>query len=125
MPQDFSVHRQRVTVAGAGSSGLAAAELLVRRGAYVTLSEERDSFEGADRLAVARGHRWSAAAMPETFAGADLVVLSPGVSPDRPVRAAARTAGVPVIGELELASRWLRGASSRSPGRRASPRRRR
>jgi UDP-N-acetylmuramoylalanine--D-glutamate ligase len=109
MLQDFSVHRRRVTVAGAGSSGLAAAELLVRRGAYVTLSEERASFEGADRLGslgvtVERGGH-----ADETFAGADLVVLSPGVSPDRPVVAAARTAGVPVIGELELASRWLQG----------------
>ncbi len=40
---------------------------------------------------------------------ADLVVLSPGVPPDQPAVAAARTAGVPVIGEIELASRWLAG----------------
>src|SRR5262249_36953856 len=40
---------------------------------------------------------------------ADLVVMSPGVPPEQPVVANARKAGVPVIGELELASRWLRG----------------
>jgi UDP-N-acetylmuramoylalanine--D-glutamate ligase len=107
--EDFSVERQRVTVAGAGSSGLAAAELLVRRGARVTLSEELDAVDGAERLAVlgvaleCGGHR------SETFAGADLVVLSPGVASDTPFVQAARAAGVPVIGELELASRWVRG----------------
>jgi UDP-N-acetylmuramoylalanine--D-glutamate ligase len=40
---------------------------------------------------------------------ADLVVLSPGVPPDLPVVQMARERGVPVIGELELASRWLSG----------------
>jgi UDP-N-acetylmuramoylalanine--D-glutamate ligase len=43
------------------------------------------------------------------FAGADLVVTSPGVPLDQPAFAAARAAGVPIVGELELASRWLRG----------------
>jgi UDP-N-acetylmuramoylalanine--D-glutamate ligase len=37
------------------------------------------------------------------------VVLSPGVPPEQPVLAAARRRGVPVIGEVELASRWLLG----------------
>src|SRR5205814_57151 len=49
------------------------------------------------------GHRM------ETFVDADLVVLSPGVPPEQPVVQAARERGVPVIAEIELASRWLRG----------------
>jgi UDP-N-acetylmuramoylalanine--D-glutamate ligase len=44
-----------------------------------------------------------------TFTGADLVVLSPGVPPEQPAVATARARGVPVIAEIELASRWLRG----------------
>ena len=36
-------------------------------------------------------------------------MLSPGVPIDLPEIARAQAAGVPVIGELELASRWLRG----------------
>ena len=36
-------------------------------------------------------------------------MLSPGVPPELPAVAAARAQGVPVIGEVELASRWLRG----------------
>ena len=37
----FTVHGKRVTVVGAARSGVAAAELLVRRGATVTLSGQR------------------------------------------------------------------------------------
>ena len=44
-----------------------------------------------------------------TFTGAELIVMSPGVPLRQPVLDAARARGVPVIGELELASRWLRG----------------
>lgn len=105
----FSVDGRRVTVAGAGSSGLAAAELLARRGAHVTLSEERPSVEGAGRLEALGVTLERGGHVPETFTGADLIVLSPGVAPDEPFVRAARAAGVPVIGELELASRWLRG----------------
>ena len=47
--------------------------------------------------------------MPTSFDGADLIVMSPGVPIELPEVARARAAGVPVIGELELASRWLRG----------------
>ena len=36
-------------------------------------------------------------------------MLSPGVPPEQPAVAAARARGVPVIGEIELASRWLQG----------------
>jgi UDP-N-acetylmuramoylalanine--D-glutamate ligase len=105
----FSVRGKRVTVMGAARSGLAAAELLVRRGARVTLSDARETIDGEDRLRSAGvelelgGHREG------TFTGADLIVTSPGVPFRQRVLDAARAAGVPVIGELELASRWLRG----------------
>ncbi|RPH64875.1 MAG: UDP-N-acetylmuramoyl-L-alanine--D-glutamate ligase, partial [Acidobacteria bacterium] len=38
-----------------------------------------------------------------------LIVLSPGVPLSQPVLAAPRRAGVPIVGEVELAARWLRG----------------
>ncbi len=105
----FSVTGQDVVVIGAARSGLAAADLLVRRGARVTLTDLRNEIDGADNL-VERGvmlelggHR------PETFLRADLIVVSPGVKLDQPALNAAREAGIPVMGELELASRWLRG----------------
>jgi UDP-N-acetylmuramoylalanine--D-glutamate ligase len=105
----FDVTGQRVTVAGAARSGIAAAAELARRGARVTLSDVRAEVPGTGPLREAGvvlelgGHR------RETFTGADLVVLSPGVAVDQPDVAAARARGVPVIGEIELASRWLRG----------------
>ena len=40
---------------------------------------------------------------------ADVIVMSPGVPLELPAVVAARARGIPVIGELELASRWLRG----------------
>jgi UDP-N-acetylmuramoylalanine--D-glutamate ligase len=49
----------------------------------------------------------------QTFADADLVVLSPGVPPETPAIQAARDRRVPVIAEIELASRWLPGPRHR------------
>ena len=105
----FSVAGSQVVVLGAARSGLAAAELLVRRGARVTLSEARTVVDNAASLHAAGialelgGHR------PETLARAELIVLSPGVSPRLPVVEQAQRAGIPVISEIELAARWLRG----------------
>ena len=105
----FSVRGKRVTVVGAARSGVAAAELLVRRGATVILTDVRDHVDDEDRLRASGvdlelgGHHAS------TFTGADLIVTSPGVPYRQPLVEAARHVGVPVIGELELASRWLRG----------------
>src|SRR5262245_64740136 len=45
----------------------------------------------------------------ESFLAADLVVVSPGVPWELPELTAARAAGVPVLAELELAWRCLRG----------------
>ena len=46
----FSVRDQRVVVVGAAKSGIAAAELLVKRGATVILSEQQESFNDIARL---------------------------------------------------------------------------
>lgn len=110
MSMSMEVRDRRVVVVGAGQSGRAAAELLASKGARVTLNDAGAvEPEGADRLrglgiAIEMGpHR------AELLAAADLVVLSPGVPPSQPAIQAARRAGVPVIGDVELASRWLSG----------------
>ena len=78
---EFSVDGARVVVLGAARSGIAAATLLARRGARVVLSEIRDSIADADQLRGAGvtlelgGHR------ADTLANAQLIVMSPGVSP--------------------------------------------
>jgi UDP-N-acetylmuramoylalanine--D-glutamate ligase len=105
----FDVKDTRVTVAGAARSGVAAAELLARRGARVTLSEAGATIPDADRLRSLGVALEVGGHVRETFTGADLVVLSPGVPPDIAVVQAARDRGIPVIAEIELASRWLQG----------------
>ncbi len=105
----FSVKNQRVTVVGGGRSGLAAAELLVERGAHVTLADAQAAIDGARRLSDLGVTLALGPHVVDTFTDADLIVLSPGVPPDQPAISAARHAGVPVIGEIELASRWILG----------------
>ncbi|MGE0462246.1 MAG: NAD(P)-binding domain-containing protein, partial [Vicinamibacterales bacterium] len=48
--RDFSVRGQRVLVVGAARSGVAAALLLVRRGATVTLTDRKDATPDAEAL---------------------------------------------------------------------------
>jgi UDP-N-acetylmuramoylalanine--D-glutamate ligase len=105
----FSVDRRRVVVVGAARSGIAAAELLVRRGAHVTLTETRDTFDDAARLRAMGVDLELGGHKAATLAGADLVVTSPGVDAEQPLFAGARSAGVEIVGEIELAWRWLRG----------------
>jgi UDP-N-acetylmuramoylalanine--D-glutamate ligase len=99
-------------VVGAGGSGVAAAELLLREGRAVTL------FDARERYAVERslGRPLPDGAdfrqgMPSASdaAQAGLVVLSPGVPADRLPLQALRDASVPVWGELELGFRRFRG----------------
>src|SRR5262245_14176282 len=100
--EGFTVEGRRVVVVGAARSGIAAAELLHQRGARVTLTEARPTFDAVERLQQAGvelelgGHR------PETLASADLIVVSPGVDLMQPLFRAAQEKGTEIIGELEL-----------------------
>lgn len=97
----------QVVVVGMARSGVAAVELLIGKGARVT---------AVDMHAVndQRLMQWGIEVQPQAegvFGAADLVVLSPGVPADTPVVESARGRGVPVIGDLELASWFLKGES--------------
>ncbi len=105
----MEVAGRHVVVVGAARSGLAAAELLSARGAEVTVTDTRADVEGRARLEAVGARLELGTHRRETLTGADLVVLSPGVPPEQPDVVAARRAGVTVIGEMELASRWLKG----------------
>jgi UDP-N-acetylmuramoylalanine--D-glutamate ligase len=110
MAMVWGVEGKSVVVVGAGRSGVAAADLLVSKGARVTLADRNpEPPAAADRLQSA-GVRLVLGPHPaDLFGGADLIVLSPGVPPNEPSVAAARRRGVSVIGEVELASRWMSG----------------
>jgi len=94
-----------VVVAGAGTSGVAAARALLRCGAAVTVVD-RSRSERTDELAAAGAALALGSDLPP--AGTELVVTSPGWRPDAPLLVAAAAAGIEVIGEVELAWR-LRG----------------
>ncbi len=106
---EFSVDGKHVVVMGGARSGSAAALLLRDRGAEVTVTDLRTELPDAQKLrdagiALELGYHDS-----RTLRGADLIVTSPGIPWNMPLLEDAREAGVPAIGEVELASRWLRG----------------
>jgi UDP-N-acetylmuramoylalanine--D-glutamate ligase len=96
----------RAVVAGLGVTGAAVADILLERGATVTVVTDRDG--ETERLAADRLRERGARVRlgdAVTSVPADLVVASPGFRPDQPLVAAAASAGVDVIGEPELAWR--------------------
>ena len=106
----FRLPWRRALVYGLGLSGRAAARLLRARGVSVLAVDDRDPLpplEGLDRDLGCAAR--VASELQELPAGVEVVVTSPGVPPSRPLLAAARAAGVPVIAEVELAYRLLDG----------------
>ena len=101
----------RVTVMGLARSGVAACRLLQAAGARVTVADRKESGELTSVLgAIDRDHVGVTigAGYESSLDEADLVVISPGVPYRLASLEAARRRGVKVIGELELASQFLR-----------------
>jgi len=103
---------KKVLVVGLGKSGLAAALFLRHRGAQVTVSDVRSAEALAKDIPAlleegimveAGGHGLL------TFRRQDLIVVSPGVPLNTPELVQVKSFGLPVIGELELAARFLQG----------------
>src|SRR5271163_4203260 len=109
---DMELKGKKILVVGLGKSGLAAALFLRRRGAQVTVSDVRSAEALAreipalleEGIAVeAGGHGLL------TFRRQDLIVVSPGVPLNTPEIVQVKSFGLPVIGEVELAARYLKG----------------
>ncbi|HVF06803.1 MAG TPA: UDP-N-acetylmuramoyl-L-alanine--D-glutamate ligase [Frankiaceae bacterium] len=92
-----------VTVCGLGVSGTAAAEVLLRLGARVTVIDARENAARAAALEALGAAVVTGTADPDV--PAELVVTSPGWRPDQPYLSRLGCAGVPVWGEVELAWR--------------------
>jgi UDP-N-acetylmuramoylalanine--D-glutamate ligase len=103
---------QNVLVIGTKRSGLAAVELLVKQGARVRAmdekplsTEERAKFEAMGvPVAPQTAHN-----LVHDGRYPDMIVLSPAVPYDLPMLVSVRERGIPVIGEVELASYFLKG----------------
>ncbi len=101
---------KQVTVVGLARSGVAAARLLLAAGARVTIADRKEQSELERALAeldtgsitVRAGADYGLA-----FESPELIVISPGVPSRANELQRARARGVQVIGELELAARFV------------------
>ena len=103
---------KRVLVVGLGKSGVASALFLQDKGARVSVSDAKNPEQLRDEIPVLldRGIKVETGAHQDrTFREQDLIVVSPGVPIDVPQLMRPRAKGIPVIGEIELASRFLQG----------------
>lgn len=93
----------RVLVVGMAKSGIAVARMLQAQGAEVVACDEKQASQ-LPPLPVPLLPQTS-----EAFRGRDLIVISPGVPADLPWLDEARRRGVPVFGDIEVASWFLKG----------------
>ena len=98
-----------IAVVGMGRSGLAAARLLSDRGVEVWATDVSTSPLLRKEFDAARIPYEAGTHSEDRLKAADEIVVSPGVPPDIAPLRVAREAGVPVLSELELASRFLEG----------------
>jgi UDP-N-acetylmuramoylalanine--D-glutamate ligase len=103
---------KRVLVVGLGDSGVSTARWLVKQGSQVTVSERRTDSEldkdvlaelsGSGVVLELGGHK------EKTFLRSDLIVVSPGVPVGIEPLVQVGGKGVPIVGEIELAGRYLK-----------------
>ncbi|HZP16686.1 MAG TPA: UDP-N-acetylmuramoyl-L-alanine--D-glutamate ligase, partial [Terriglobales bacterium] len=103
---------KRVLVVGLGRSGVASALFLKSRGARVTVSDSKpeDQLRQEIPALLDQGIAVETGGHGErTFRDQELIVVSPGVPVDAQPIIQARSLGQRVIGEIELASQFIRG----------------
>jgi len=108
----MELNNKRVLVVGLGKSGVASALFLKSRWARVTVSDSKPEAELRDEILLLLEHGITVETGghgERTFRGQDLIVVSPGVPIDAPQLVQARNLGELLIGEIELAARFLAG----------------
>src|ERR1700681_2827564 len=108
----MDLDNKRVLVVGLGKSGVASALFLQARGAKVTVSDAKSQDQLGEEIPLLLDHGIAVETGghgERTFRGQDLIVVSPGIPVDAPALVQARALGGSVIGEIELAARFLRG----------------
>jgi UDP-N-acetylmuramoylalanine--D-glutamate ligase len=107
---------KKVLIVGAARSGVAAAEFLLAHGATVVLTDRRHLEELPPSIGQLRGGASGSRLLLElgghraaSFRECNLVVTSPGVPLSLEFFAGSRSAGIPIIAEVELAYRHIRG----------------
>lgn len=100
---------RKALVVGLGKSGIAAARLLTAKGARVSIADQKSESELADQLAQLPDlhARHLGGIVSAAFDDIELAVLSPGVPTKTQAIVDARARGVEIVGEVELASRFI------------------
>jgi UDP-N-acetylmuramoylalanine--D-glutamate ligase len=102
---------KKILVVGLGATGVATALFLMKRGAVVTATDSAPEAElkpGALALREKGIRLELGETRPQSFETADLVVISPGVPHGVAPLVRARELGIPVLGEVELAARFIK-----------------
>ncbi|BCM25893.1 UDP-N-acetylmuramoyl-L-alanine--D-glutamate ligase [Methyloradius palustris] len=104
----LSLENKQVLVLGLGDTGLSALRWLKSRGAVLSVADSREVLPSVHKLqaempevSITLG-----AFKPETFANAELIVISPGVALAEPEVQAAIARGVKVVGDVELFAQY-------------------
>ncbi len=108
----YDLQNKTVLVVGTGISGMGAVSLLNTKGAKVVLydsNEKKDPEKIREKLDGNAAEICIGSLPEEVFARLDLIVVSPGVPADSLLVLRAQQAGIPVWGEVELASRYDAG----------------
>ena len=102
---------KRVLVVGFGLSGVAAAKYMIKQGAKVTVTDQKQRNVLAESLAACEDLKIEyelGKHNPKTFEVAELIIVSPGVPLNIKPLEESRQKGVPVISEVELAAQALK-----------------
>ncbi len=97
---------KNISVVGLGRTGIAVANYLSQRGACVTVTDSKSREQLLEPLKQLRDDVKTRFQNPEPPSDAELVVLSPGVDISSPFFENASRAGIEIISEIELASRF-------------------
>jgi len=106
----MDLRRRNILVVGLARTGVALCRFLTGQGTRVTVTDQAPPADLAEARRDLRGLEVTEVlglAQPPCQ-GYDAIVLSPGVPPELPWLDAARAAGVPVMGELEVAAPFIR-----------------
>ena len=101
---------KNILVVGLAKTGVACARFLASKGARVTVTDMRNEAALTGQLLELAGYdivRELERHDEATFLSSDLIVVSPGVPMDLPQLVAAQQAGVEIVSEIELASRFI------------------
>ena len=112
MRPGFDLEGKRMLVVGLARTGVATALFGAGYGAIVTATDIKPEEELREVAAKLRPAGVALALGPNAavdLAGLDLIVVSPGVPAKIPLLETARSQGIPVWSEIELAWRFLRG----------------